>query len=264
TTKLYILREMTTLAADPSVFTAPRLPQEIFDIIINHYHFDKSALSVLGIVSWSWLHSARRHLFAKVELCELREALDTSWRVNFGLEIITRSPAIASCIRFVQIRTNRNDQYLVTQGFQFLSLLPNLRALSLTGIFWPSFQPENVPTILRGIATIAPVLEELSLTLVTFANTADLAMFVRAFPMVQRVSFSRCEWECNWPTSVFRELPQPPVKTLICLEHVCIHDSVPQAILEVLLQRDTFKLDLQGANIYWDTGLESLENFSIY
>ncbi|KAF9026531.1 hypothetical protein BDZ89DRAFT_1067510 [Hymenopellis radicata] len=88
-------------------------------------------------------------------------------------------------------------------------------------------------------------------------------MFVRAFPMIKRVSFSYCEWERNWlapTTCVFRELPQPPVKTVICLEHVGIHDSVSQAILEVLLQRDTFKLDLKGANIYWDT----LENFPMY
>ncbi|KAF9026535.1 hypothetical protein BDZ89DRAFT_30822 [Hymenopellis radicata] len=245
-TKLYILREMTTLAADPPA--APRLPQEIFDIIINHCHSDKDTLSVLGLVSWSWLHSARRHLFARVELCELlHEAFDPFWRVDFGLQIITRSPAIASCIRFLQIRASRNDHYLVIQGFHFLSLLPNLRALSLTDIFWPSFQPGNIPTILRGIATIAPALEDLSLTSVAFASTADLTAFVRAFPMVKRVSFSCCEWDHNWPTSVFRALQQPPVKP--CFEHVCIHDSLSQAILEVLLQRDTFTLDLKGATV---------------
>ncbi len=170
---------------------AARLPQEIIDIIINHSHNDKSALTVLALVSWSWLNSACRHLFAKVELRELYETadgpipFDPFWRFHSGLEILTRSPSIASCIRFVQIRVN-HDQYLVTQGFQFLSLLPNLRALSLMNIAWLNLNPGNIPTILTGITTVAPTLEELSLTTVTFADTADVALFVRAFLKVKR------------------------------------------------------------------------------
>ncbi|KAF9026522.1 hypothetical protein BDZ89DRAFT_1067501 [Hymenopellis radicata] len=262
-----------TKAADPPA--ALRLPQEIIDIIIDHCHSDKGALSVLGLVSWSWLHSARRHLFARVELRELycdpivREPADQAfgpfWRVDFGLQIITRSPAIASCIRFVQIRAEAEE--FIAPGFRFLSHLPNLRALSLIDIFWPLLKPKHVPTILKGIATVAPALEELSLTFVTFVNTADLAVFVRAFPKVKRVSFSSCSWHDHSSTpSVFRELPNLPVQTLICLERVTIHNypPSPQPILELLLQRDAFKLDLKGVNIFWETDLDCLANFSMY
>ncbi|KAF8904286.1 hypothetical protein CPB85DRAFT_1255442 [Mucidula mucida] len=253
---------------------AARLPQEIIDIIINHSHNDKSALSVLALVSWSWLPSARCHLFARVELRELYEAADGAipfdpfWRFHSGLEILMRSPAIASCIRFVQIRVN-HDQYLVTQGFQFLSLLPNLCALSLMNIAWLNLNPGNVPTILTGITTVAPTLEELSLTTVTFADTADVALFVRTFLKVKRLSFSTCEWDAEWkaptmtPIFAFCGLPEPPVQAVICLEYISIHDCPPQAILEILLQRNTFKLNsLKGVKFHWEE--EHLMDFATY
>ncbi len=61
-----------------------------------------------------------------------------------------QSPAIASCIRFVQIRArfDEDQHHLITQGFQFLSLLPNLRTLSLFHVYWPNLKLENVPNIL--------------------------------------------------------------------------------------------------------------------
>ncbi|KAF8904285.1 hypothetical protein CPB85DRAFT_1318020 [Mucidula mucida] len=253
---------------------APRFPQEIIEIIINHCHSDKGTLSILANVSWSWLHSARSHLFARVELHELYRLsatadrpvpFDPFWRFQFGLEIMRSSPAIASYVRFVQIRAKSDRQHmLVTQGFQFLSLLPNLHTLSLVDVYWPGLTLEDIPTIQRGISTVAPTLQELSLTTVTFVNPADLALFIRAFPKVKRVSFSNCIFTWRDPdaltmASVLGGFPEPRVQTLV---YVSIHNCPSQAILEMLLQCNTFELNLEGVKIYWDE--ERLTDFPTY
>lgn len=46
----------------------PRLPQEIFDNIIDHFHKDVHSLEICSLVAPAWLASARVHLFRQVEL----------------------------------------------------------------------------------------------------------------------------------------------------------------------------------------------------
>ncbi len=64
--------------------------------------------------------------------------------------------------------------------------------------------------------------------------------------------------------SVFRGFPELPSQTLICLEHLRIHQSPPQTILAILFQRDTFKLNLKGVNISLDMDFERMETFHMY
>ncbi len=83
------------------------------------------------------------------------------------------------------------------------------------------------------------------------------------------MSFSTCEWDAEWkaptmtPIFAFCGLPEPLVQAVICLEHVSIHDSPPQAILEILLQCNMFKLNsLKGVKFHWEE--EHLMDFAMY
>ncbi|KAF9266635.1 hypothetical protein L218DRAFT_858255, partial [Marasmius fiardii PR-910] len=48
--------------------TAPTLPPEVTDCIIDHCHSDREVLSTCGIVCKSWYPTSRYHLFAAVEI----------------------------------------------------------------------------------------------------------------------------------------------------------------------------------------------------
>jgi hypothetical protein len=89
-------------------------PQEVYEIIIDHFHDDNATLSVCGLVCRAWVPATRYHLFAEVHLCPN----DYSAITRF-LELLASSAAdrsIASYIRSVYISyilaSTQNDSEL--------------------------------------------------------------------------------------------------------------------------------------------------------
>ncbi|KAF9026546.1 hypothetical protein BDZ89DRAFT_1067530 [Hymenopellis radicata] len=243
------------MEADPPA--AHRLPQEIFDVVVGHYSEDTDVLSTLALVSRSWLHSARTHLFAKVELEAGVDDLDPLERVNVGLELLKSSPAIASCIRYVTLNGLYADIADITvQGFEFLSHLPNIRSLTFLCISWPDLRPAKVP-IQKALSVMASTLESLTFEGIDYASVVELSAFIRACSNTKSLEFAGIRWEEDLHAPVFfRDLSVLWGKRPVRLKQISLRDMTPSTslrpVLEMLLERDAFELDLEKLVLDWD------------
>lgn len=87
----------------------PRLPQEIFDTIIDNYPHDEEMLKTFALVSRSFLHQSRRHFFHDIRFCHddvyYGDAKCRVLQARFW-EILNANPDIASYVRDVHIKDN--------------------------------------------------------------------------------------------------------------------------------------------------------------
>ena len=68
---------------------SPPFPSEIFDLIIDFLHDESDALKACCLVSKSWVHRTRKHLFARVKFSS--KSLFTLWQKTFP--DLSKSPA---------------------------------------------------------------------------------------------------------------------------------------------------------------------------
>ncbi|KAF9026539.1 hypothetical protein BDZ89DRAFT_1067522 [Hymenopellis radicata] len=226
---------------------AHRVPQEIIDI--------PPALSTVSLVSRSWLRSARIHLFSEVSFYRYY-ALE---RVNTGLEIIQTSPAIAACIRSVNLTGSSVD--IDAKEFEFLSHLPNVRSLTLYAFAWRSLTAEVA--VQKALNVMVSTLESLTFKDMLH-NTVELPVFICACQNLKSLAFEAYNgWEDGATISsaleapVFRDPAVLSSRRPICLKRlsfgyasVCLLSS--RAFLEMLLTRAAFQLDLEEFNLTWE------------
>jgi hypothetical protein len=61
---------------------SPSLPPEILDLIVDHLHDEPTTLKACCVVSKSWIHRPRSHLFSRVEFCAPKSHLEL-WKKTF-------------------------------------------------------------------------------------------------------------------------------------------------------------------------------------
>jgi hypothetical protein len=160
---------------------SPSFPPEILDIVVNQLRDEPTALKACCVVSKSWIHRTRKHLFASVELRAPNSHIE-QWKKKFpdpsnspahhtrslsiyGLSVITAEDADTSD----RIRTFHNLVHLHLECLvvdQQVSLTPfhglssTLRSLSLRAI---SLE------VLDLICSF-PLLEDLALALLGYGS----------------------------------------------------------------------------------------------
>ena len=247
---------------------AHRIPQEVFDYIIDFAHDDKTLLSICALVCRSWLLSARMHLFSSVELRP--SFVDTSNpfdRINTGISIVTSSPRIASLVRSLDI--DSYEDLMLPKLLEFLSKLTNLNSLSLSNIQWPECHHSISCWTSIAFSAVQNTLECIYLDTCDFVDLGDLAAFIECFPKLRILSMHRVLWEGDWqydvppPTPIFRMLPSSPsIATLKELDFTLC--TSPQ-ILDIIMSSGAFNLALDSTSICWDKVLNQyLDVYSQY
>jgi hypothetical protein len=162
------------LTALPQTMSCP-LPPEILDSIIDHLRDEPITLKACCVVSKSWIHRTRTHLFARVEFYDLKSHVEL-WKKTFPDP--SNSPAHHTRHLFVYglshvtavdaesggwIRTFCNLVHLHLEGFRlgkrvslapFQGLSPTLRSLHLI------YTSLDVSDLICSF----PLLEDLTLT----------------------------------------------------------------------------------------------------
>jgi hypothetical protein len=138
---------------------SPSFPPEILDLITDHLHDEPTTLKTCCVVSKSWIHRTRTHLFATVKFCFLTSPTNLKlWKKTFpdpssSPAHHTRSLFISGLSAFTAaygdgggwIRTFHNvvDLHLQSLGsddyrvslIQFHGFSPTLRSLRLIFVF---------------------------------------------------------------------------------------------------------------------------------
>ncbi|TCD70359.1 hypothetical protein EIP91_003711 [Steccherinum ochraceum] len=136
----------------------PRLPQELTDIIIDHFHDDKKALSLCSLVSRDWLWSARYHLFYKTVI--------TTRNAKYGLDAFLKTAAASPfslgeqvrCLHVVGAHDKAQDDFASILKFigAVLPQIPSIRRIDLSSMVWGQ-------TSLLDVGTAAPMPWELGM-----------------------------------------------------------------------------------------------------
>ncbi|KAJ7701198.1 hypothetical protein B0H17DRAFT_1046190 [Mycena rosella] len=77
----------------------PVLPQELFDLVIDHLLDDLESLRVCAVVSSSFLHSSRMHLFSHLKV----GPFDQEHCIDELHEILTKSPVLAARVQSLHL-----------------------------------------------------------------------------------------------------------------------------------------------------------------
>jgi hypothetical protein len=145
----------------------PSLPPEILDFIVDHLHDEPTALKACCIVSKSWIHRTRAHLFARIEFCA-RNSIKL-WKKAFP----DPSTSPAHHTRYLLIRGILAAACEDTCGW--IRAFHNLIHLQLEGSGW-KYRDTFVP--FHGLS---PTLRSLHLTY-TSPEVLDL---VCSFPLLE-------------------------------------------------------------------------------
>ncbi|KAI0085774.1 hypothetical protein BDY19DRAFT_392007 [Irpex rosettiformis] len=74
------------------------IPQELVDLIIDHFHNDFTTLHICAVVSRAWLYPARAHLFREVLLARPEDVYNLQ-------QLIIAKKHIARCVRTLKINS---------------------------------------------------------------------------------------------------------------------------------------------------------------
>ena len=212
-----------------------RLPRELIDIILYELRSKKITLKNCALVSKSWLHTCRTHIFACYRIVLGRGGQDKRDFTDF-LEFLTASPDICSYIRRLtisgfadafavnrdQIERWRNNPSFMDIGlvYQLPHLLINLHTLCLFDILFlqdPTTSP--APTL-----SVARQLKHLELSHVLpyipedfhseTSPTPPLLSFLKTFGDIESVTLFQLKYSghvLEWDRIPLTEFGSPPM-----------------------------------------------------
>ncbi|PSR84469.1 hypothetical protein PHLCEN_2v5427 [Hermanssonia centrifuga] len=152
---------------------AARIPQELFDNIIDLVHPGKWTLSSFSLVSRSWLAKSRRRLFARVHLVGVQhQFLPFLTFITVKNNSSLLGPPLSRFVESVHVENREvllTDLAIINTDMlrSLLSLLPNLRDLRFSGITlswvapiepedWLAFRPVHLDNLsLLGTTTVS-------------------------------------------------------------------------------------------------------------
>ncbi|KAI0825834.1 hypothetical protein BC629DRAFT_1450852 [Irpex lacteus] len=182
------------------------LPPELDDIILDYLYDDPTTLSRCALVQKSWLPAARYHLWSNLRLNCASDEL-----TKLRTLLTSTSPAVGFYIRSVVVLQKKGeacqwyDLNLLHYTLSVLSLLPNLRTLTLDGLWFgapkrnglgipfdeDSEQTAEVP-IASGI--VSSSVEKLAVSTCSFDNFEDVQQLCLSFPSLSRLQFDGVWW----------------------------------------------------------------------
>lgn len=187
-----------TMAANP-----PYLPQELVDSIIDYVDNDRSTLLSCALVSRSWLHSSRYHLFANISLSPHSQTNIPPQRLCARLyQMLQESPLIIPYIRTLQILDSgppphqRSGHWITSERTlpPLLKLLTHLRQLELGAtVSANALQWKSLPfTLQNAICTVLklPTLAYFRLQFWIFPNLVSLAAILSSCHNLKGLSLS--------------------------------------------------------------------------
>lgn len=125
----------------------PALPQELVDIVIDELRDDRKSLATCVLISRQWTHTARQHLFRKVNVTGSRNIF-----MDF-LHFLQECPNVCAVIREISVarllKNSRDDVPAVCYHVlgDVLRLLPQLSSISFNGTQLQCLCPHPIPVL---------------------------------------------------------------------------------------------------------------------
>ena len=164
---------------------SPSLPPEILDLIVDHLHDEPIALKACCVVSKSWVHRTRNHLFARVKFSVPGSRIER-WKKAFP----DPSNSPAHHVRSLSIRYK--SAVAATDVGGWVHPFHNLTHLRLESLDWGGSLSSLVP--FHGLS---PTLRSLSLR-VAYLEVLDL---ICSFPLLEDLTLLSLRRESNvWNT----------------------------------------------------------------
>lgn len=240
-----------------------KLPPELDDIILDHLHDDRAALSNCALVRRSWLPTARYHRWRNLHLTCVENGLRDVERIIEGC------PDIVRHVQTVVLSQKKGevcqwyDLHLLHSALETVSHFPSLTEFTLDGLwFGVSKQGQFTP---RSVTL--PSVRRLRLSSCTFDAFEDIQQLCDAFTALSCLQLDGVWWGRWGPdrglaTSVASDA-SPSASTLKELElGSCFsRDKIIDWLLNTLPSEpsiETLVLPLVGA---YDTRLKDLLNF---
>lgn len=128
--------------------TAPGLPNELADIVIEHCRFDKATLRVCSLVNRYWAVSSRRYLFSFILLRP-----ESSQILKISSLLSSPHNTIAGSIQTLQL----DNQAVAHAHFNFYPVIHDLaRAGATASVTTLFFRRIGNPEMIRGLAELFP------------------------------------------------------------------------------------------------------------
>lgn len=196
-----------------SVYSAPRLPSELSDVIIDYLRTDKKALRACSLVCKEWLPRARYNTFQTV-------ALHARNCVGF-LQLLERTPDIVICVKDVTLRAPPpRPKTAPPSKMHEKTLVTVVSRLSSAEIFRFS-DIEIDPAFASVFRHCHPRLHTLHLTLARLKCISHLFALLAALPALRtlrchNVRFSSWTWVPASREAL--DMKGPPAASLTALE----------------------------------------------
>ncbi|KAJ6586333.1 hypothetical protein DFH09DRAFT_255227 [Mycena vulgaris] len=235
----------------------PALPQELLDLVIDHLFDDLESLRVCAVVSSSFLHSSRSHLFSHLRV-DQRHTIDELHG------ILARSPVLAAQVGSLHLWDNimRRQSWLedypeLAPGVAHLSrILPSLQRFCITidagAVHWANISKTfrifandtlALPTLtcveIAGLYGLpftlfanCPALKSLTLKWVTFdeRDNLDFAATLAACADSPPIQLEHLSIDVQWRVlellSRWILLPQSPLDATQLKSFACTFDSI--------------------------------------
>ena len=162
----------------PSKMTVPYLPLEIIEEIIDVLTGDTKNLLSCSLVSTSWIHRSRRHLFADIKLHSLSD---------FQLWFKTGLGSSSKHVRGLDLAQDEVPKWIVPDSlagiFNDFTSFHNVQSLSLSGLDLTLFDEHSLT---RSFGHFSEHLTSLSVTGMTVHPDA-LLFFICMFPRLDNI-----------------------------------------------------------------------------
>jgi hypothetical protein len=156
------------------VHTTMSLPPEILDLIVDHLHDEPTALKACCVVSKSWIHRTRTHLFASVEFHPATSSIEL-WKTAFPDP--SNSPAHHT--RSLTVRGIWTVTAADADAGGWIHAFPNLVHLHLESLNWGEL------VSLVPFHGLSPTLRSLRLT----HTSSDVLDLICSFPLLEDLAF---------------------------------------------------------------------------
>ncbi|KAH9927761.1 uncharacterized protein B0H18DRAFT_272348 [Fomitopsis serialis] len=200
--------------------TAPTLPPEICDIVVDFLWSDIASLAACSFVSRAWLPAARTHKFHAIKLhspyhcTRLERVLDSP---------LLDSGSIALCVRDLWVGVNSNDtsvREVNVQAFwrndrlaSILRRFTRVYSLRLENLFWMDGRLSQATA--DAILSVASQLVHLHLVRAIFDESDGIVRLLSASPTMPRLQMSSVSWTRRSRTIVHAETAQQETIQLI-------------------------------------------------
>ncbi len=194
---------MNSSGSPPRVYSVrrqARLPQELFDHIIDSLSEDRQALKACSLASRLWLHRCRHHLHRSVTLYHQNCRIHFSQMKNISLFLTL--PVVSEYTRELHLEGKTDyqqwqhnvDHQEEDDGtdlfWKVLARFSHVQTLRVKRLFWVSHPLDSKDRL----CTSFPSVTDLDVYMSDFADSSEFLSFLSAFPRVTGLKVERVFW----------------------------------------------------------------------